>query len=95
MLNENDFFFYKNIHFIEKYKKELKSSSQVAISVQTRVVTARAVDDQHLSTTISNFKINKDEERSFSWFMLSISGAHWALKKTDWGFQTKSEKQTF
>lgn len=87
MLNEKEYFLWKSVWKIQ----ELKSSSQVAISVQTRVVAARAVDDQHLDTTINNFKINKEEERSFSWFMLSISGAHWAeLKKTDWGFQTKS-----
>lgn len=75
----------------EKYKKELKSSSQVVISAQTRTVAACAVGDQHLDTTINNFKMNKEEERNFSWFTLSISGAHWAqLQKTDWGFQSKS-----
>lgn len=55
---------------------------QTLVCVQTRVVAARAVDDQQPGTTINNFKINKEEERSFSWFM-SISGAHWdQLKKT-------------
>lgn len=55
-----------NKDLYEKYKKELKSTFQVAISVQTRVVAARAAAGQHLDTTINNFKINKEEEGSFS-----------------------------